>query len=64
VRERFYSARKNLRDKTEKDLGYHNDNKIYIVESLTQKNRELLKECIKAKNDLNLNFLGPHQEDS
>ena len=47
-----------------RDLDYHNDNKIYIVESLTQKNRELLKECIKAKNDLNLNFLGPHQEDS
>jgi hypothetical protein len=56
VRERFYSARKNLRDKTAKDLGYHNDNKIYIVESFTQKNRKLLKECIKAKNDLNFKF--------
>jgi hypothetical protein len=38
VRERFHSALKNLRDKTAKDLGYHNDNKIYIVGSLTQKN--------------------------
>jgi hypothetical protein len=39
-----------------RDLDYHNDNKIYIVESLTQKNRELLKECIEAKNDLNFKF--------
>ena len=56
VRERFYSARKNLRDKSARDLVYHNDTKIYIVESLTQKNRELLKECIKAKNDLKFKF--------
>ena len=64
VRERFYSARKNLRDKTARDFGYHNDNKIYIVESLTQKNREVLKECIKAKNVLQFKFTGPHQEES
>ena len=56
VRERFDRARKNLRDKTARDLGYHNDNKIYIIESLTQKNREILKECIKAKNVLIFKF--------
>ena len=58
VRERFYSARKNLRDKTTRDVGLTrvSEHNIYISESLTKKNRVLFNDCLKARKDLNFKF--------
>ena len=56
TRERFYVARKNLRDKTagNLDLLLPSENKIYISENLTATNRELFKDCLKVKKRLEL----------
>ena len=39
------------------DLGYSVANKVYVNESLTEKNKELLRLCLKCKNDLSYKFL-------
>ena len=52
VKELYYRAQKKLKGSTTKDLGYHEENNIYINESLTKPNKELFKECLKAKKDL------------
>lgn len=57
VKERLYGARKNLRNKTSSDLGYSEENKIYLAESLTEKNRELFKECLAEKKNLEFKFI-------
>ena len=59
VRERFYRARKELKDLTTRDVGYTRvaDKKIFIVESLTQKNKILFNSCFRAKKDLNYRFI-------
>lgn len=59
VRDLYYKARSNLRRKTIKDLGITgpSDRKIFIAESLTQKNKVLFNHCLHAKRDLNYKFL-------
>ena len=57
VKEKFYDAKAKLHDVSTLDLGYSDDNNIYISESLTESNRELFKLCLKAKKDLRFNFI-------
>ena len=57
VREKFYRARTKLKTFTTKDLDYSMENPIYINESLTEKNKELFRDCLKAKKDLNYSFI-------
>ena len=49
TKEIFYRARKNLRNVTTMDLGYTIDNKIYVTESLTEKNKQLFREFLNVK---------------
>lgn len=62
VQDQFYKARKYLRDKSTRDLGMarHSDNHIYINESLSPKNKELFKECLKLKREMNFKFIWTH----
>ncbi|XP_028410709.1 uncharacterized protein LOC114533395 [Dendronephthya gigantea] len=59
TKERFYKARKYLKDKSTRDIGISTvtENKIFISESLTSKNRELFKECLKFKRDHDFRFI-------
>ena len=54
-----YYAKKHLKDKTTSDIGFGriSDNKIYIAESLTSKNKELFKKCLDARRSLNYKFI-------
>ena len=49
VKDNFYRARKQLKDLTTQDLGYSEKTKIYLAESLTERNRMLFKDCLKVK---------------
>ncbi len=51
VKEKFYHSRKNLKNVTAADLGYLKPNKIFINESLSQRNKELFGVCLKFKKD-------------
>ena len=59
TRDEFYGARKHLRNKTTKDLGYTRttERKIYISESLTRENRKLFNACLALKKELNYKFI-------
>lgn len=57
VKDNFYRARTKLKDKTTQDLGYSVKNNIYLAESLTEKNRELFKDCLQKKKDMKFNFI-------
>ena len=57
TKDKFYGARSNLHDKSTLDLGFTVRNSIYISESLTENNRELLDDCLRAKKDLKFNFV-------
>ena len=50
-------VRKELRNKTTQDIGFSIHNKIFISESLTLKNRELLKKCLQFKKAANYMFI-------
>ena len=56
-RNEIYGKRKNLKDKTVKELGFDSENKIYINESLTQKNGDLLKNTRKLKESKQLKHI-------
>ena len=45
VKDNFYHARKQLKDLTTLDLGYSEKHKIYLAESLTERNRMPFKDC-------------------
>ena len=51
TKELFYKSRKHLKGITTKDLGLSrlSENKIYISESLSPRNREIFKACLKFK---------------
>jgi len=49
-------ARKVLKDVTSRS-GYYEENKIFINKSLTQRNKELFKDCLKVKKDKGFKFL-------
>ena len=55
-REIFYKSRANLKNKSTKDLDitYKFHNNIYINESLTKRNQDLFKVCLKAKKSIGL----------
>ena len=57
MRESLYRSRKRLKSITTADLGFSVDKKIFINESLTPKNKELFKDCLKFKNDKSYKFL-------
>lgn len=57
VKDNFYRARKHLKDLTTQDLGYSEKNKIYLAESLSERNRMLFKDCLKVKKDLEFKFI-------
>ena len=57
TRENLYRARKNLKSVSTVDLGYSVANKIYVNESLTKRNKELFKLCLKCKRDFSYKFL-------
>ena len=57
VKERLYGASKNLRNKTSSDLGYLEENKTYLAKSLTEENRELFKESLAVKKNLEFKFI-------
>ena len=57
MKDNFYRTRKQLKDLTTQDLGYPKKNKIYLAESLTERNRMLFKDCLKAKKDMEFKFI-------
>ena len=57
VGENFYRARKRLKTVSTADLGFSEAKKIYINESLTQKNKELFKDCLKFRKYHSYKFL-------
>ena len=59
IRDRFYKARKHLRNKSTKDLdsSRYSGDRIYISENLTQKNKEVFKESLRVKKDLKFQYI-------
>ena len=59
IRNELYEAKKELRNKSTKDLGLgrHQEKKIYLCENLTQRNRMLFNKCLKVKKELEFKFL-------
>lgn len=59
LRDQLYQARKKLKDFTTRNLnlGHIGDNKIFISESLTSKNKELFNNALKVKKDFNFKFI-------
>ncbi|XP_028412491.1 uncharacterized protein LOC114535326 [Dendronephthya gigantea] len=53
----FGQYRRSLRDITTRDLGFQAQNKIFIVESLTPKNKEIFNGCLGVKRDKRFKFL-------
>ena len=49
TREQFYRTKKKLQGVSTKDLGYTTNQKIFITESLTQKNKTLFNEATRSK---------------
>lgn len=49
VKNRFYSARKELKGYTTKSVGFDVENRIFINESLTEQNKAIFNECFKLK---------------
>ena len=45
------------KDLTTQDLRYSEKNKIYLAESLTERNRMLCKDCLKVKKDMEFKFI-------
>ena len=41
VRDRFFNCKRELHDKTAQDLGFHENTRLFVNESLTRKSREL-----------------------
>ena len=59
VKDRFYKARKNLKDVTSADLGYDEStaNRIFINESLTEQNRNTFNASLKFKKEYKYSFI-------
>lgn len=59
TRDKFYAARKQLRGKTTRDLGFSRvaENTIYISESLTKQNRMLFNQCLDTRKKLRYKFI-------
>lgn len=57
TKDAFYQARLKLKEMTSKDLGFLDEHRMYISESLSPTNRELFNEAYKLKKDLDYKFL-------
>lgn len=57
TRDDYYRARLHLRSKSTEDLGFQNQNKIFIVESLTQRNKELFNRCLNFKREKGYKYI-------
>jgi hypothetical protein len=59
VRDKLFIARYKLKDLTTRDMGFSRStpNKIFLVESLTKRKKELFKVCLQAKRDKGYRFL-------
>ena len=57
IKERLYGARRKLSESTTSDLGYFEENKIYLAESLTEINRELFRAYLSVKKELKFNYI-------
>ena len=58
-RDNFYQARKRLKGKSTRDIGFTRrpNQPIYISESLTKKNKELFNICVKAEKAFGFKFI-------
>lgn len=58
-RDEFYNARKNLKNKSTRDIGFtrQRGQPIFISESLTKKNRDLFNKCLRAKKKHRFKFI-------
>ena len=61
IKEKFYRARKNLKNLTATDFGHQSSNKIYINENLTRKNKELFNSCLKIKKEKGYKYIWTNQ---
>jgi len=57
TKDKFYKARRKLNDLSTKDLGYQIAQRIFIAESLTQKNKELFKEAYQVRKDKQFKYI-------
>ena len=60
-RDRIYSLKRNLSTKSALDLGFRQESRLFINESLTQKCRELLKEVKSFKRNKHFKFVWTKQ---
>lgn len=62
VKEAFYNGRKHLRDKTTQDIGMgrSSNNRIYISESLSPRNKELFAKSPKFKKENMFKYIWTH----
>ena len=53
TKEKFYHARLRLKDKSTRDLGLSriSENKLFISESVSSRNKQLFKDCLKFKRE-------------
>ena len=56
-KDEYYGARVKPQSSSTANMGYTEDNKMFISESLTESNREIFKQCLKVKKDLNYDFV-------
>lgn len=63
TKELFYTNRKRLWGKTTADLGLgrYSDNRLFISESLTKRNKTLFKECLAFKKKYNFKYIWTQQ---
>ena len=61
IRNRIYGQKRNLGSKTTSDLGFQQQSRLYINESLTQKGRVLLKTVKEFKKNNHLKFIWTRQ---
>ena len=57
TKEAYYRKRKDLHAFTTKDLGFKEENHIYVNESLTDRNKELFNAAFKFKKDCSYDFI-------
>lgn len=57
IKDKFYKARKQLKECTTTDLGHEVSNRIFINESLTEENRRVFNECLKFKKEQQFTFI-------
>lgn len=57
IRDRLLNCKRALRDKTAQDLGFYNNTRLFVNESLTRKSRELLNKAKSFRRDYHYKFV-------